>query len=700
MTETSLSFSQVRNWLVTLPIVLLLLAAILFGSSSFIHAQLLHVGAFLWKDYSYLRADMSKPACNPNPNIDREVQKAAEAKKAKQQSGGGLLGSVASGEVNTKALRKSFLAQREDCRQQFKIYQYNRKMTSTLSLQAFRTVERGMGQVSTVGTLFQTYILVLLVLFGGIIAKATDEHISLRVPKKSLDFRVSALSQFLVGLAMAAGSNLWMQADRGAGAVSPVALHYCWIVGFSVLALVSAWQFWKVPDRAEPGGNIFHALLTIPLYAWLGLFSLIYFFFIAGHPDEIAIQLSKMMKFSDLYVAVGLLIWVGMLLKYTRLPVLVFDVFRPWELAAEIIVIVVILVSAYPTAFTGASGIFVIAIGPVIYNELRIASTRRPLAIAATAMSGSMGVVLAPCMMIVIIAALNKQVTTTQLFGWGLPVFGLSAFLFIVYVVFTRQSRPHIASPKRAFPLMSRALVPLLPFAVLGALVIFLYGRVFGRGFDEFSAPVILPVMLLVFLAYDRWKIRHNAKRETSPAVGAARVLPSGFWKSAWTATAGTAPMIGALLLLMALSVVFGGVIHRSGIMETFPHQLGNIWLALLITDVVLILVGTFIDPYGAIILVSVSIAPIAYSNGIDPVHFWMIVLVAFEVGYLTPPVHLNQLLTRLAIGEKEFELCRDAELEQKGFWYRHERILLPFCIMTTSLLLVTFVPAIYLYLL
>src|SRR5699024_9487100 len=128
--------------------------------------------------------------------------------------------------------------------------------------------------------------------------------------------------------------------------------------------------------------------------------------------------------------------------------------------------------------------------------------------------------------------------------------------------------------------------------------------------------------------------------------------------------------------------------------------HLGNIWLALLITDFILIVVGTFIDPYGAIILVSASIAPIAYSNGINPVHFWMIVLVAFEVGYLTPPVHLNQLLTRLAIGEKEYELCRNAESEEKGFWYRHERILLPFCIMTTSLLLVTFVPAIYLYLL
>ena len=43
----------------------------------------------------------------------------------------------------------------------------------------------------------------------------------------------------------------------------------------------------------------------------------------------------------------------------------------------------------------------------------------------------------------------------------------------------------------------------------------------------------------------------------------------------------------------------------------------------------------------------------IAYANNIDPLHFWMMVLVAFELGYLLPPVAINQLLTRQVIGEE-----------------------------------------------
>ena len=64
-----------------------------------------------------------------------------------------------------------------------------------------------------------------------------------------------------------------------------------------------------------------------------------------------------------------------------------------------------------------------------------------------------------------------------------------------------------------------------------------------------------------------------------------------------------------------------------------------------------MVLVGMTMDALGAVVLVSVTLAKVAYDNGIDPVHFWMMVLVAFELGYLTPPVALNHLLARQVIG-------------------------------------------------
>ena len=140
----------------------------------------------------------------------------------------------------------------------------------------------------------------------------------------------------------------------------------------------------------------------------------------------------------------------------------------------------------------------------------------------------------------------------------------------------------------------------------------------------------------------------------------------------------------------MGLSICLGGIVERAELMALVPATFGSVWLAMSLLVVVLVIIGMTMDPYGAVILVSATIASVAYTNGIDPVHFWMVVLVAFELGYLTPPVALNHLLTRQVVGAEEARL---ADAEGDTFWRRHERILLPVCVMATALLIVAFVP-------
>ena len=91
----------------------------------------------------------------------------------------------------------------------------------------------------------------------------------------------------------------------------------------------------------------------------------------------------------------------------------------------------------------------------------------------------------------------------------------------------------------------------------------------------------------------------------------------------------------------------------------------------------------------------SATIAEVAYQSGINPVHFWMVVLVAFELGYLSPPVALNHLLTRQVVGEDEFT---QAGLEVRGlsFWKRYERILLPLLVMGIALIVVAYGPLLF----
>ena len=94
-------------------------------------------------------------------------------------------------------------------------------------------------------------------------------------------------------------------------------------------------------------------------------------------------------------------------------------------------------------------------------------------------------------------------------------------------------------------------------------------------------------------------------------------------------------------------------------------------------------------DALGAVVLVSVTVAGVATKAGIDPLHFWMMVLVAFELGYLTPPVALNHLLAKAVIGERA-TLSRDDGL---SFSAHYQHILLPIAVMGTALLIVAFGP-------
>lgn len=687
--DVAVEYGQARNWLITAPVAVLLLLAILFGTSAFIHGQLLSLGGGIWENYNMLRFDMSEPTCDPDMDIDARIASMQQSEAAEDSL-------FDAGPADPEARRRSLESQTAQCQESYKRYEYNQKWTSTSTLRAFRSMELGMGRINQIGQGAQAYILVLLIMFGGFIALVLNEQIALRMPKTRLDIRVSSGAQLAANLAMAVSGFVWLRLDSG----GDTWLNAVWLIGFLLLATAAAYRMVRVPADAEPGGSLAHAPLTIPLYCWLALVSLLYFFITEGYIAGPAIQLTKMIRFADLYTGIGLFVWVGMMLKHTRIAELLFGLFRSWELRPEFIVILVVLASAWPTAYTGASGIFVLAIGAVIYQELRIAGTYRQLAIASTAMSGSMGVVLNPCLMVVIIAALNRQVTTDQLYGWGVYVFLLTALIFTGFVYLTRKTRPYVATPDNALPAFRRAIGPTIPYIVIAVAVVLIYSHLLGQSFNEFSAPVILPLMMLALLGYDRWRARRlyndsiykadrgEAKAPTHP--------PAGFWNALRASTAESAVLLGALLMLMVMSIVFGGVMERSGVMELFPDHFGSVWYATAILVVMLVIIGMIMDPYGAIILVSATLAPIAYDNGIDPVHFWMMVLVAFELGYLSPPVALNQLLTRQVVGDAEIQLAKAEVADDPSFWRRHESLLLPITVLATSLLLVAFVPLIF----
>jgi len=591
--------------------------------------------------------------------------------------------------VDPDLIRKSIENAKKDCIAKFESYE-EIKDSITPNVKRFRSVELFVSEAIAVGLVSQKFILALLILLCAMTATLKRHHIAMRPVMSSLDHYVSGIAQVVANGILLVSSIAFRELAHSGGTKvgSDVAmLHEVWVYGFALLVIISIISLVKVPKDIEPGGNIGRAGLAIPLYAVMSMVSALYFFS-AGHYAGIGIYLDKLMDLADLFLNIGLYVWTGMMLKQTRFAQMVLALFKPWKMPPEMLAFFVVILAAIPTAYTGGSGIFVIAAGAVIYHELRANGARRQLALAATAMSGSMGVVLRPCLLVVVIAFMNREVTTGQLFSWGIWVFALSATLFFTFIMtLNRQSKVHLASPAEAFPQMIRQIGPLIPYLLcLGAVIMF-YNLVVNVQLDEFSAARILPVMMLSILVYE-----HFTKPDSVSDDGLTSEPHKGLETSIRHATNQTTAEIGALLLLIGCTICLGGMIERSGIIEFFPHTFDSVWSTMGLLVCVLIVMGMIMEPFGAVVLVSSTIATIAYKNGIDPIHFWMITLVAFELGYLSPPVALNHLLTRQVVGEAE---VLKAEVVEGNFYQRHEKILLPMITMGTALLIVAFGPLI-----
>lgn len=674
------------EWFSSLPACLLLLAVVVFSTSSDIHNQMLRGGEQLWSGYYKLRMDPVQPTCNANRDVDAAVAAELAETPASDDPMAALLGAV---EKNPAEVRLAIERSLADCREAYQSYE-SLQGQLTPGLKAYRAVELFIADLIAFGLSSQRYILVLLVMLCAVTATLTRHHIAMRAMETRLDYTVSHTLQTIANAMLLGSSVIFRQSTLGAEtsiSSEELLLHNFWIAGFGCLTLASLYRLFQVPEELEEGGNLNKAFLAVPLYTGMCLISGSYFALI-GHASGIGIYLGKMMELSDMFLNVGLYVWVGMMLKQTRLATLVFDVFRPWRMPPELLAVVAVLVAAIPTAYTGASGIFVIAAGAVIYSELRAAGARRQLALAATAMSGSLGVVLRPCLLVVVIAYLNREVTTDELFGWGIWVFVLTATLFLlVALTVNRQSKFELAPSSVAFPAMLQAMKPLVPYVLVIIAVVLLYRIALDVSMDEFSAPRLLPVIMLAILAYEHFALK--PRRIRSPD----EVGHPGLERCLRRATNDTTAEIGALLLLLGLSVSIGGVIERSHIMQSFPQAFDSAWSAMLLMVVILVILGMIMDAFGAVILVTATVATIAYASGIHPIHFWMVTLVAFELGYLSPPVALNHLLTRQVVGEAE---VLAAQQESGTFYQRHERIIMPLIAMGISLVLVAFVPLLF----
>jgi C4-dicarboxylate transporter DctM subunit len=269
-------------------------------------------------------------------------------------------------------------------------------------------------------------------------------------------------------------------------------------------------------------------------------------------------------------------------------------------------------------AISGSSPVTLIAIGTLMYPALVEAGYSKKLSAGALSTGGTLGIIIPPSIPMIIFAIM-AGVSVVDLFKAGI---GPGILLVVLLCGYMFAARPKvdlikfslqellIAFKKGVFSL-------LMPIIILGGI----YSGFFTA--TESAAVAVVYAILVEFLIH----------RELSV-------------KSFMSVFGETAEMLGMLFLILILAVS----LNKFMTFEQLPQEMVD-WMAglissklgfLLAVNVLLLIVGCFMDVMSAILVLAPILTPMAIHYGIDPIHFGIIMIVNLEIGYLTPPIGIN----------------------------------------------------------
>ena len=275
---------------------------------------------------------------------------------------------------------------------------------------------------------------------------------------------------------------------------------------------------------------------------------------------------------------------------------------------------------AFFTAFTGASGVTIIALGAILYPALKHDGYPDKFNLGLVTSSGSLGLLFAPSLPLILYGVI-AEVPIDNLFLAGiLPGLVMLAMLSAWSLWVNRENRKPLASFSWSDTLAAIREtiweIP-LPFVVLGGIY---------SGFlavSEAAAVTALYVLVVEVLIH-----REIPLRDLPRIMRASMVLVGGILVILGVSLASTNYMIGAGIPQMLLEFVAGLVTSQ----VTF----------LILLLLFLLVLGAILDIFSAIVLVVPLILPIAAGYGVNEVHLGIIFLAAMQLGYMTPPVGLN----------------------------------------------------------
>lgn len=272
-------------------------------------------------------------------------------------------------------------------------------------------------------------------------------------------------------------------------------------------------------------------------------------------------------------------------------------------------------------AMSGSSVACVAAIGKLTIPSLEQAGYGRTFAVSLVTATGVIDVIIPPSIPMIIYAIAAQQ-SATQLFLAGIVPGIIVAIALSIYVVIRSriENIPIGASPRWDIirPAARRSLWAIMaPALILGGI----YGGVFTP--TEAAGVACVYSIVISVMVY----------RELS-------------WGDVWQITLEASFLVAQIMIIVAAAGTYSWLITTSGL----PVQLVGLidmlalptWELLLVINILLLLVGSVLEPPAAILVLAPLLTPIAAKAGIDPIHFGIIVTVNLAIGMFMPPFGLN----------------------------------------------------------
>lgn len=317
------------------------------------------------------------------------------------------------------------------------------------------------------------------------------------------------------------------------------------------------------------------------------------------------------------------------------------------------------------TAFTGASGVTIVAVGALLYPALLQVGYSQRFSLGLITSSGSLGLLLAPSLPLILYGIIAQQMnigepfTIEDLFIAGAAPAVMMIILLSAYSLWSNrnnniQRQAFDVGALKAAAWDAKWEIP-LPFLVfLG-----IYGGVFTL--SETAVVATIYVAIVEIFIYREIPFRQ---------------IPAIIQKAM--------TMVGGIILILSVAMAFTNVLVDAQIpnqlFEWMQKHVDSKFTFLILLNIFLLFLGAFLDIFSAIVIVVPLILPIAVSYGIHPVHLGIIFLANMQIGYFTPPVGMDLFIASYRFKKPITELYHAC---------------IPFIIVTfLAVLIITYIPA------